>query len=242
MPRVATAAVLIGALALSPAAMAAQTGWQDSLRAWFGGQMGTDLSETRVAAGLRQALQVGAESAVAQLGQRGGFWQSEAMRIPLPSSLEQVEGLLRDAGFGPQLKQFQLTLNRAAEAASAEVGSIFRDVIAAITLEDAYAILRGPENAASAYLQDHSQQRLRARIGPIVREATAATGVTSAYKDVVSRAGPLAALAGFHLDLDSYVTDYALDRLFAVIAREEAAIRAHPAARTSALLREVFGS
>ena len=44
------------------------------------------------------------------------------------------------------------------------------------------------------------------------------------------------------VDLDRYVTDEALDGLFAVVAEQERGIREDPAQRSSELLRKVFGS
>ncbi|MDN5862409.1 MAG: DUF4197 domain-containing protein [Salinisphaera sp.] len=230
------------ALALASASAGAQATWTDYFGALFGA---AKPSQTKVVAALRQTLKAGADSAVSELGQSGGYWHSKAFRIPLPPGLQQIQEAVGMVGESDQLTRFQHRLNHAAQVATAEAGSIFQDAISHLTLADAYGILRGPDDAATVYLRKHSNSALRQRMVPIVREAIASSGAARAYEHITGRENRLSsivAITDFGVDLVSYVTDYALDRIFKVIAHKEAAIRAHPGASGNALLREVFSS
>lgn len=240
---------LLLSIALCVVTVTAHAGWADAFNKAINAATGNN-SETasalpaqEVATGLKQALAQGASRAVTSLGQENGFWGNQERRIPLPGLLQQTRGALEVAGYGPQLEQFQLTLNRAAEQATAEAGDIVRTTVEEMTVRDAVGILQGPQDAATQYLRNNSADKLFARIKPIVNQATSQTGVTTTYKNLAAQAGPLLALSGVKsTDLDAYVTNQAMNGLFALIAQEEANIRANPAARGTEILRKVFGS
>lgn len=201
------------------------------------------LSESDAIAGIREALAKGTETAVNTLGRNDGFWGNAAARIPLPGSVQRVGDGMRKLGLGATVDEFHLTLNRAAEQAVPEVASILGNAARNISVEDAVGIINGPDDAATRYFESTAGEALFARIRPKVEEATAKVGVTQQYKSLVNQAGPFMALAGGELpsDLDSYVTEQAMDALFVQIAEQEKLIRDNPAARTSKILREVFG-
>jgi hypothetical protein len=201
------------------------------------------LSRPEIAAGLREALEVGVERAINLLGRDGGFLDDAAVRIPMPESLQAVERGLRAVGQGAVADEFLATMNHAAEQAVPETASIFAETIKEMSIEDARQILHGPDDAATDYFRNHNQDRLSAAILPIVRDATSRTGVTSAYKDMLGRVGFLNQFTSpGSLDLDQYVTGKALDGLFLKLAQEERRIRENPVARSSELLKKVFGS
>jgi hypothetical protein len=225
------------ALGFSVAALSACAGFPLALP-----DPGTGLSETDIAAGLKEALSTGTERAVARVGQPDGYWLNPRLRIPLPDNLKKTERLLRSLGQDRHVDEFHLSLNRAAEQAAPEAVAIFGNAIRQMTLADARRILNGPPDAATRYFQDRTTPALTARFRPIVSKATDATGATRNYKNLVSRAGRLVSSADFQaLDLDGYVTERALAGLFTTLADEERLIRENPAARTSELLRRVFG-
>lgn len=201
------------------------------------------LAEGDAVAGIREALAKGTETAVNTLGRTDGFWGNKAARIPLPSSVQRIGDGMRKIGLGATVDEFHLTLNRAAEQAVPEVASILGNAARQITVADAVGIINGPDDAATRYFEQTAGESLFARIRPKVEEATAKVGVTQQYKSLVNQAGPFMALAGGELpnDLDTYVTDKALDALFLQIAEQEKLIRDNPAARTSDILRQVFG-
>ena len=198
-------------------------------------------SEFEIAQGLKEALAVGTERAVGRIGVRDGFWLNRDVNIPLPESLRKVEKTLRTFGQGKVVDDFHLSLNRAAEAAVPEAAAIFGDAIRAMTLADARRILDGPNTAATEYFRGRTQVALSARFTPIVAKATASVGATRRYKELSSKVGKV--VPGYEMqDLDAYVTDKALAGLFRTLADEELRIRQDPAARTTELLRRVFGS
>lgn len=201
------------------------------------------LSQDEIVRGLKEALSKGAEGAVAKLGKEGGFLNNAAVKIPLPDGLARVEKVLRQLGQGRYADQFVATMNHAAEKAVPEAAGILAEAIRDMTLEDARAILKGPEDAATQYFRRKSETRLTERLSPIVSQATDQAGVTAAYKKMVGKAGAWAGMLGIgNEDLDGYVTAKSLDGLYKMVAEEEKAIRANPVARTTDLLKKVFGS
>lgn len=256
LPRLLALALLLatGACASAPSTPASQQ-WKDLLRKVAGpstSQPAPALPEGEVVAGLKQALSRGTTHAIQSLGRRDGFWGNPAVRIPLPGRLREVAKLARQLGQGARVDAFQLSLNRAAEKAVPEVADLFGEAIRRMTLKDAMGILHGGDHAATEYFRRTEGTRLAERIRPIVARATDSVGVTRRYKDLVSGSqggalGAALALAGRSgqardMDLDTYVTGQALDGLFKTIGEEEKAIREHPAARTTELLRKVFGN
>jgi hypothetical protein len=139
--------------------------------------------------------------------------------------------------------EFVATMNNAAEQAVPVAANVFAGAITNMTVEDAKAILTGPSDAATQYFHKTSETELQEQFLPIVKDATAKTGVTAAYKNLLQQAGPAAAFLGKDAgNLDGYVTKKSLDGLFKMVAVEEKRIRENPAARTTDLLKKVFGS
>lgn len=203
---------------------------------------GSALSNDEVIGGLRQALAQGAESAVSNLGKPDGFLRNAAVKIPVPDRLQSVESVLRTLGQGRYADEFIETMNRAAESAVPEAGPILGDAIRGMSIEEGRKILSGPDDAATQYFRKVGDKRLTERMLPIVEKATSKAGVTSAYKNALEQAGPAASLIDTSsLDVDKYVTEKALDGLFLLIAAEEKRIRDNPVARSTDLLKKVFG-
>ena len=201
----------------------------------------TGLSQTEIVAGLKEALDTATAAAVSQLGKAGGFLDNPQVRIPLPDQLQWAEKSLRTLGQEELADEFISTMNQAAEQAVPVALEQFQSAISAMSVEDARGILNGPDDAATQYFCKHSQASLREQFLPIVKETTGSAGVTSAYKNMTKQAGALGGFNTKSLDVDEYVTDKALDGLFTVVAQEEARIRADPVARSTELLKKVFG-
>jgi len=222
------------------------------------------LSITDIDGGLREALNKGVKLAIDQLGKENGFLDNSLVKIPVPEKLVMMEKGLRKAGMGKYADDFVVAMNRAAEKAVPATAKIFADTVSHLSLEDARKILSGPDNAATEYFREHSGAVLQAKILPIVQEYTQQTDVTRYYKRMVDAydqyGAPLLEQTGVTKllgavtgetntttpydarDLDSYITAKGLDGLFTVIAGEEKKIRTEPAARTTELLKKVFGS
>ena len=211
-----------------------------------GGASGVGLTQDQIVAGLKEALDKGTEHAVSNLGRDGGFLQNVQVRIPLPEKLRTVERTLVTLGQGQLVNEFETAMNRAAEKAVPEAVQVLAASIRQMRLSDAEQILRGPDTAATDYFRRTSETNLYERFLPIVKQATAAVGVTAAYKqmmDRVSFGGVGEVIFGREaVDIDAYITDKALDALFLKIAEQEKLIRQNPAARTTELLRKVFGA
>lgn len=198
-------------------------------------------SEPTIAAGLKEALQIGAERSVSRAARPGGFLDDPRVRIPLPPQLEKLGRGLRALGFDGAVDELEVAMNRAAERAAREAQGPLVDAVASLQISDARAILSGPDDAATQYLRRTSGDALRARFAPIVASAMRGTGVYRAYDELRSRNRALALLKDPTVDLERYVTDETLDGLFTLIRDEEQRIRNDPAARTTDLLRAVFG-
>lgn len=198
--------------------------------------------QTNIAAGLKEALQIGIENAVQQAGQVDGFYQNPEIKIPLPDQLLKMEKALRKLGLGDQVDQFALTLNRAAERATPEAKEIFWSAIKEMTFEDALSILKGNDRAATAYFQDKTAAKLRTAFLPAVSQATNEAGVTRIYKQIILEIENIKFLKYKAVDIDEYIVIKTLDGLFYLLGEEERKIRQDPAARVTKLLKEVFGS
>jgi len=134
-------------------------------------------------------------------------------------------------------------MNRAAEKAVPKAMSIFSRAIKNMSIEDAYGILQGPDNAATEYLKKTSGSQLHQQFLPMVKQATNNVGVTENYKALIDNLGMMSKLIDVEsLDLDKYVTDKAVSGVFNLVANEEKLIRANPTARTSDILKKVFSS
>jgi len=225
-----------------------QAGWFDQLKEEVLGKESmtetvTGLTSGEMVNGLREALEKGVRMAVDLLGQTDGFFGNPKVRIPLPEHLQQLSSGLRMLGQEQYADEFELTMNRAAEAAAPEARAIFMDAIRNMTIEDAKKILDGADDAATQYFRKLGEVRLRERMQPIIEQATGKAGVTSAYNSLVKSLEFLGDMVDTQsLDLNHYVTDKALDGLFLMIAEEEKRIRENPMERTTDLLKKVFGS
>jgi hypothetical protein len=201
------------------------------------------LTNLEMTGGIKDALIQAVNVTVKQLGKQDGFLGNDLVRIPVPERLVQAEQLLRKMGQGYLADQFIESMNRAAETAIPKVTGIFADSISAMSIEDAAKILTGPQNAATEYFRNKTGPALFAEIQPIVKQATDTARVTHHYKLMVDRVGALSPLvASFGPDLDSFVTEKALDGFFVVMALEEQKIRQDPVARGTELIKKVFGN
>ena len=200
------------------------------------------LSDSDIGAGLKEALAKGTRDAINELGKTDGFWNNPRFRIPLPGPVEKLEGMLQGAGMGSQLDALPLSFNRAAEQAVPVAADVFSEAVRKLSLNDVRGILNGPQDAATQYFKRTTSDTLTTKFKPIVAGVTAKVGLAQQYNSVVSSAGPMASMLGDKADVNSYVTQKALDGLYLRVGDEEKAIRTDPAARSSDLLKKVFGS
>jgi len=205
-------------------------------------QTGTNLSSSEIAAGLKEALKVGAENATKQLSATDGFFKNAAIKILLPPEAQQVAQTLRSIGMGSLVDQAILSMNRAAEDASKKAAPIFINAISGITINDGLAILQGGNNAATQYLQSRTTTQLTNAFHPVIQSSLSKVGAEKIWKTVFTTYNQLPLIREkVNPDLVSYVTGKALDGLFKTIAQQELKIRTDPAAQVTSLLQKVFG-
>lgn len=222
---------------------------QDLLRGATGtesrtGAAGTPalLSDREIGAGLREALKVGVERVVGQVGAIDGFNADPQIHIPLPDSLQTVQTTLARIGMSSLADDLELRLNRAAEAASPEAQAVFWQAIDRMTIDDVRRIYDGPDDAATRYFERTMTPPLVARMRPIVDASLAEVGALQAYDRALGRYRAVPFVPDVKADLVDHVLERALQGLFFYLAQEEAAIRRNPARRTTELLRRVFGA
>jgi hypothetical protein len=201
----------------------------------------SELSDSKVASGLKEALQVGADNAVKLTGKTDGYFGNQAIKILLPKNLRPLEKGLGAMGYQSKIDAFVLSMNRAAEAAAPSAKKIFGDAILAMSFDDARKILSGGDTAATDYFKSKTSDQLTAAFRPFVEKTMNENGVAQQYDGLSGQLKEIPFMKSEDLDINKYVVGKALDGLFYMLAEEERKIRKNPAARTTDLLKEVFG-
>jgi hypothetical protein len=210
----------------------------------LGGVIGSGggLSDVKIGSGLQEALKIGTANAVDQTGQVDGFLLNKAIKILMPKSLQTIETPLRYVGYGSQIDEFVVGMNRAAEKAVPFAKDIFWDAIGQMTFDDARKILNGGDTAATDYFKAKTSKKLQTAFRPSVENVMNQVGVNRQYNELMGRYKSVPFAKSVTFDVNQYVTEKATDGLFFVVGQEEKKIRTDPAARVNDLLREVFGS
>jgi len=204
--------------------------------------LGTNtLTDSKINAGLKQALQIGAENSVKLVGRKDGYFGNQAIKILMPKNLQTLEKGLRMVGYGPKVDDFVLSMNRSAEAAAPAARKIFVDAITSMSIDDARHILTGGDTAATEYFKQKTTPQLTTAFRPVVDKTMADNGVTKQYNALVGQYKSLPFAKKQNLDITDYVVGKALDGLFYEVGEEEKKIRKDPARQTTDLLKQVFG-
>lgn len=203
---------------------------------------GVAITESEAAQGIREALDQGVGRGIGFLNKTDGFFGNQAYKLFLPAEAQRIENTLRQLGMSGMVDKAILQINRAAEDAVGYARPIFLDAIKAITIADALNIIRGSQDAATQYFRQKTTDKLTAAFSPIIKSSLDKFSATKYYGDVVKTYNDFpTTLNKLNPDLPSYVVGKAVDALFDQIAKEEANIRANPAARTTEILKKVFG-
>jgi len=221
---------LVFALFLLSTAVIAQAGGLDAI------------STSDASAGVKEALAKGADFAVASLGKNNGFLGNDKVKIPLPGYLEKAETALRMFGLGKQADQLVNTMNHAAENAVAEARPILGNAIKQMSVQDAKGILTGGDDSVTEYFKRSSSEQLAKKFMPIVKAETRKLQLAEQYNQFAGKAASAGLIDQKDADIDSYVTQKAMDGLFLMIAEEEKKLRSNPLAAGSSLLKKVFGA
>lgn len=198
-------------------------------------------SSGKIDQGLKEALNVGIKNTITYLGKNDGYFANAAVKILIPEQVRKLEPALRSIGYGPQLDEFTLSMNRAAEKAAPLAADIFSTAITEMSFDDANKILRGGNTAATDYLKTKTYDKLLEKFQPAVRKTMSEYKVTQKYDTLNEKVKKLPLIGQTtNLDVNRYVSSKALDGLFSVLAKEETNIRTNPKARVTDLLKEVF--
>ena len=207
------------------------------------GSSGTStITEVEAAQGIRDALDQGVGRGITSLNKTDGFFGNEAYKLFLPAEAQRIENTLRQLGMGSMVDRAILQINRAAEDAVGFARPIFLDAIRGITIPDAINIIRGPKDAATQYFRQKTTDKLVTAFTPTIKSSLDKFSATKYYAEIVNTYNNFpTTLNKLNPDLPSYVVAKTVNALFDQIAKEEANIRANPAARTTDILKKVFG-
>ena len=236
--------IIAAALLMSFIDIPAHAGFFDDLTSVLGGVSGSgsNLDDSTIAKGLKEALATGTSRAVKAVSQRDGYFSNDMIKILLPEKVRTAADLLGKFGFQQQVDDFVLSMNRAAEKAAPKATEHFVSALKAMTFDDARKILQGDATSATQYFRQKTGERIYADFKPVVIANMKDVGVARNYSQMKEKfeAIPFAGAIGT-FDLDHYVTTKAVDGLFSMLGEEEKKIRTDPAARGTELLKKVFG-
>ena len=200
------------------------------------------LTTTEVGQGLKEALINGISKGSDLVSQADGYFKNSEIKIPFPPDVKKVEDRLRQIGLGGEVDKFVMTLNRGAEDAAKEAKPIFIAAIKQMTIDDAWAILKGEPDAATQYLKRTTSSQLKEKFKPVIQASLDEVSATKYYGDIINRYNSIPLVQKVNPDLNDYATELAMQGLFTMIAKEEKNIRQDPVARTTELLKRVFGA
>jgi len=202
-----------------------------------------EVSQAEAGQGIRQALSQGLGKAVQNLNSVDGFFKSEFYKILLPPEAQRIENTFRTLGLGSLVDKAILTINRGAEDAVGFATPIFLDAIKSMTLSDALGIVRGGDTSITHYFRTKTTGQLMSAFRPVIQNSLDKVEATRYYGDLIRQYNDFpTTIRKLNPDLAGYVTERATDALFNLIAREEKNIRENPVARTTEILRKVFGN
>ena len=219
--------VLLAVLLVSPSAFAVDAG---------------ALSDEEASGGLKQALAQSASVAVDKLGVANGFLDNPKVRIPLPGTLQKVEGVMRTLGMSKHADNVIAAMNHSAEIAAAQARPLLLDAVEKISVEDPRKIVTGGEGAATQYFRNATSEALTQKFLPIVKNATDQAGLLKKYNELANKGAKLGLIAEKDANIENYVTQKTLEGLYLVMAEEERAIRNDPMGQANQLVRSVFGT
>lgn len=206
--------------------------------------LGTEapMTSAEVGEGLKEALIKGISTGSDLASQVDGYFKNPEIKIPFPPEVKKVEDKLRQVGLGSEVDKFVMTLNRGAEDAAREAKPIFITAIKAMTIQDAWGILGGQPDAATQYLKRTTSSQLKEKFKPVIQNSLNKVSATKYYGNIVNTYNKIPFTEDINPNLEDYATDKAIEGLFLMIAKEEKNIRQDPLARTTELLRKVFGA
>jgi hypothetical protein len=199
------------------------------------------LSLTDMSSAFKQALSIGAENVISQLGVTDGFNSDEAIHIDLPENLMKVKKVLKKVGLSSLVEDLELKLNRAAESAVPVAQDLFINSIKEMTFDDVKTIYKGADDSATQYFKQKMSANLTQKMKPIVDESLSKVGAIQQLNKVMSKYENIPFVSSITPNLSDYVVSKSIDGVFYYLAQQEAEIRKNPLKQTTELLKKVFG-
>jgi hypothetical protein len=200
------------------------------------------LTEKDAVEGIKEALIKGTDGSVNLVSKLNGYFSNPEIKIPFPPEAREIESKLRAIGMGSKIDEVILTINHAAEDAAKSAQPIFVSAIRNMSITDAVQIVKGQNDAATRYLAKTTTPELKAKFSPVIKASLDKVDATRLWEDVIKSYNQIPFVSKQNPNLTEYVTDKAISGLFTMIAKEELKIRQNPAARTTELLKKVFGN
>ncbi|MFK7932783.1 MAG: DUF4197 domain-containing protein [Saprospiraceae bacterium] len=198
------------------------------------------LSNEQIGQGLKEALNLGISKGADRLSVQDGYFKS-AYKILLPPEARKVtEKLQNIPGFNQVENIILEKINRGAEDAAKKAKPIFVAAIKQMTFSDVMNILMGEKNAATQFLNRATYDKLYAEFNPVIVNSLDKFKAREYWSKATDTYNKVPFTQKVNPRLDDYVTNQALDGLFAMVAKEELNIRNNVAARTTDLLKKVF--
>lgn len=201
----------------------------------------TGVTEAEAAEGIREALSQGLVKSVLQLNKEDGFFKDAFYKILIPEDARKIENTLRDIGLGSMVDKAILQINRGAEDAAGYAKPIFTDAIKRMDIGDAIGLVRNGDTSATHFFREKTTAQLVTTFTPVIKSSLDKVNATKYYGDMVNKYNSLPLVKKLNPDLTGYVTNKAINALFDLVAKEEKNIRSNIAARTTELLKKVFG-
>jgi Protein of unknown function (DUF4197) len=200
------------------------------------------ITEAEAGQGIKEALSQGLAGAVLKLNKEDGFFKDALYKILLPPDAKKVENTLRSLGFNSMVDKAILQINRGAEDAAGYAKPIFVDAIKSMTLQDAIGLVKNGDTSATHFFREKTTSKLMAAFLPVIKTSLDKVEATKYYGDVINKYNNFpTTFKKINPDLAGFVTDKATAALFDLVAIEEKNIRSNIAARTTDILRKVFG-
>jgi len=200
-----------------------------------------DFTQKEAAEAIKTALTNGISKGTDVLSKTDGFLKNPEVKLPFPQDAKNIETTLRKAGMGKQVDDVIFSINRAAEDAASTSKDIFVGAVKKMTITDAIKIVRGSDNSATEFLQNTTNTELKSEFKPVIQKSLEKVNATKYWETAISSYNRIPFVKKLNPDLNDYVTEKAMSALFLMISKEESAIRKDPAARTSEILKKVFG-
>ena len=214
------------------------------------------LSNTEIIGGLKEALMVATDSSVSHLSVIDGYLKDQAIKILLPPEARTItDNLSKLPGGAKLVDDVIVRINRAAEDAAKGAKPIFVNSIRQMTFADGLQILKGPDNAATQYFIQKTNQQLSDLYRPKIRESlnknlVAGISTQQSWNELTNRwnqvagstVGRIAGMKTVEVKLEDYLLQQALKGMFLKIEEREKDIRNNANARVTTLLQKVFGS